>query len=48
MHGELDDVTVSQALDYVRRTFPGFWIYENCISPEGERSVYFNFVDVSP
>ncbi|MFY9792902.1 MAG: hypothetical protein WAJ99_17100 [Candidatus Sulfotelmatobacter sp.] len=48
MHGQLDDITVSQALDYVLRTFPGFWVYENCVSPEGERSVYFNFVDVSP
>lgn len=26
IHGELDDVTVSQALDYVLQTFPGFWI----------------------
>jgi hypothetical protein len=42
IHGELDDVTVSQALDYVLQTFPGFWVYENCVSKEGERSVYFN------
>jgi hypothetical protein len=45
MHGELDDVTVSQALDYVLRTFPGLWIYENCVSEKGERSVYFNVFD---
>jgi len=43
IYGELDDVTVSQALDYVLQTFPGFWVYENCLSQEGERSVYFNF-----
>ena len=43
VHGELNDVTVSQALDYVLKTFPGFWVYENCVSEEGERSVYFNF-----
>ncbi|HLZ39832.1 MAG TPA: hypothetical protein VKQ11_02660 [Candidatus Sulfotelmatobacter sp.] len=42
IHGELDDVTVSQALDYVLQTFPGFWVYENCVSKEGERFVYFN------
>jgi len=46
VYGNLDDVTVSQALDYVLQTFPGFWIYENCVSKEGERSVYFNFVDI--
>ena len=43
VQGELDDVTVSQALDYVLQTFPGYWIYENCVSKDGERSVYFNF-----
>ena len=43
VHGELDDVTVSSALDYVLQTFPGFWVYENCFNKDGERSVYFNF-----
>ncbi len=43
VHGELHDVTVSQALDYVLQTFPGYWIYENCVTEEGARSVYFNF-----
>jgi hypothetical protein len=43
VHGELDDITVSQALDYVLQTFPGYWVYENCVTKEGERSVYFNF-----
>jgi hypothetical protein len=41
--GELDNVTVSQALDYVLETFPGFWIYENCPSQDGGRTVFFNF-----
>ncbi|MGD0567496.1 MAG: hypothetical protein ABSA78_03745 [Candidatus Sulfotelmatobacter sp.] len=45
MHGELDDVTVSQALDYVLQTFPGLWIYENCVGAEGERSDYLNVFD---
>jgi hypothetical protein len=43
IHGELNDVTVSQALDYVLQTFPGFWLYENCVTEKGERSVYLNF-----
>jgi hypothetical protein len=43
VHGELDDVTVSQALDYVLQTFPGFWLYENCQNPAGGRKVFFNF-----
>jgi hypothetical protein len=38
VHGELNDVTVSEALDYVLQTFPGYWIYENCGDKEGERS----------
>jgi hypothetical protein len=41
--GELDDVTVAQALDYVLRTFPGFWFYESCQDPAGTRAVVFNF-----
>jgi hypothetical protein len=41
--GDLNNVTVSQALDYILQTFPGFWIYENCPSEEGSRMVFFNF-----
>ena len=43
--GELDNVTVSQALDYVLETFPGLWVYENCSSQEqdGGRTVFFSF-----
>jgi hypothetical protein len=33
--GELNDVTVAQALDYVLQTFPGFWLYQNCQNPDG-------------
>jgi hypothetical protein len=43
VHEELDDVTVSQGLDYILLTFPGFWLYENCPGPEGVRTVYFTF-----
>jgi hypothetical protein len=41
--GELNDVTVSQALDYVLETFPGYWVYENCTTPDGGRSINFEF-----
>jgi hypothetical protein len=46
--GELDDVTVRQALDYVLQTFPGFWLYENCKNPEGGRMVYISFFENVP
>ena len=41
--GELNDVTVSQAFDYILKTFPGFWVYENCAFEDGSRSVHFWF-----
>jgi hypothetical protein len=43
--GTLDNVSLSEALDYVLKTFPGIWIYESC--PHGEkknRFVYFRFL----
>ena len=45
--GELNDVTVSQALAYILETFPGFWIYENCRNQDGGRTVRFNFFERS-
>ena len=30
--GDLYNVSVKQALDYILRLYPGFWIYENCQS----------------
>lgn len=41
--GDLENVTVSQTLDYVLKTFPGFWLYENCRTEGGGRTVFFNF-----
>ena len=43
--GDLYDVTVEQALDYVLETFPGFWVYENCQNPRGGRTVYVGFFE---
>ena len=41
--GELNDVTVSQALDYVLKTFPGYWVYEDASCENGDRAVRFKF-----
>jgi len=29
--GSMDDLTLSQALDRVLKTFPGIWVYEDCL-----------------
>lgn len=41
--GDLNNVTVSQALDYILQTYPGYWMYENCPSDNGGRTVLLNF-----
>jgi hypothetical protein len=46
--GNLNNVTLSEALDYVLRTFPGLWIYENCPSDTRNRSVLFVFYQNGP
>jgi hypothetical protein len=48
VHGELNDVTVAQALDYVLQTFPGLWTYQNCHNPEGGRKISVGFYDNLP
>ena len=40
--GELNDVTLADALDYVLKTFPGIWLYQDCGSVDGRPTVYFN------
>ena len=43
----MQDVTLSQALDRVLKTFPGIWVYENCPQTEGEgRSVFLMFLNL--
>ena len=43
--GSLDNVTLSEALDYVLKTFPGIWIYESCPQREEKnRVVYLRFL----
>jgi hypothetical protein len=36
-------VTVSEALDYILKTYPGFWAYEECKGEAGSRKVFFQF-----
>jgi hypothetical protein len=43
--GDLHDVTVREALDYILETFHGFWLYENCKNPEGGRMMYLGFFE---
>jgi hypothetical protein len=45
---ELDDITVGEALDKVLEMYPGYWLYENCRSKDGERIVYFGFFKNAP
>ncbi len=39
--GDLNDVTLAEAMDYVLKSFPGFWVYENCRWEDGTRVVFF-------
>jgi len=41
--GELSDVTLSEALDFVLKTFPGYWVYESCDVSDDKRTVHFRF-----
>jgi hypothetical protein len=47
--GNLDNVTLLQALDYLFGTFPGLWIYEDCPGKgTSKRVVLFSFFADSP
>ena len=37
--GELDNVTLSQALDYMADTFHGLWVYKECLGNNEDRRV---------
>jgi len=39
--GDLYNVTLADAMDYVLKTFPGFWVFENCRREDGTRVVFF-------
>ena len=44
--GELNDVTLADALDYLLKTFPGFWLYQDCEILDHQRVVYFGLFPV--
>jgi len=44
MSEDLENVSVRQAMDRLLRTFPGFWIYENCQSENRGRVVAFDYL----
>jgi len=48
--GDLYNVTMRQALDYILQFYPGFWIYENCQSDDYKpgRYVFFTFFQTEP
>jgi hypothetical protein len=48
--GDLYNVTVRQALDYILQFYPGFWIYENCQGDDAKagRSVDLHFFIAAP
>jgi hypothetical protein len=48
VRGNLHDVTVRQALDWVAGVYHGFWMYENCQSPAGGRIVWLGFLENAP
>jgi hypothetical protein len=37
--GSMDNLTLSQALDQLAKTFPGIWVYENCPAGDGKGRV---------
>jgi hypothetical protein len=41
--GNLYFATVSEALDYILKIYPGFWAYEECKGEAGGRKVFFHF-----
>jgi hypothetical protein len=46
--GDLYYLTVSEALDYILKTYPGFWAYESCESGDKGRTVHFDFFPTVP
>ena len=48
--GDLNNVTVRQALDYILQFYPGFWIYENCQNDKSKpgRDIFLRFFQTEP
>jgi hypothetical protein len=44
MERSMENVTVSESMDRILNTFPGIWVYEDCVQPDGKsRFVWFQF-----
>lgn len=39
LSGSMDNLTLSQALDHLVKTFPGIWVYETCPAGDGKGRV---------
>jgi hypothetical protein len=39
----MENLTVSQAMDRVLKTFPGIWVYEDCLQPDS-KSRFVGFI----
>jgi hypothetical protein len=48
LKGRMENVSVSQLLDRILQTFPGLWIYKECVQDNGERFVDFEFQFAPP
>lgn len=48
LSGDLNDVTVFQVLDYILKTFPGYWVYAACPieKEETDREIYLHINEV--
>ncbi len=47
LSGSMDNVTVSEAMDMVLKTFPGIWAYESCPHANGKgQFIHFLFFDL--
>jgi hypothetical protein len=45
--GSMDNLTLSQALDSVLKTFPGIWVYEDCPCGDGRgRCPFIRFLNI--
>lgn len=45
LNATLKNVTISEALDRITKSFPGVWIYGECVTPSGDRFVDFTFIE---
>jgi hypothetical protein len=42
--GQLNGVTVAEAFDYILRVFPGMWVYQECVTANGDTKASVGFI----